>query len=559
MRSRPRRAPAPTATTTASRGCGSCGAARMRAVAWVAACRSRVQQSSRSRTEPCTCCVLRAGPPPGFESVRPAAAAAGGGADAAAEQLAGALKVHRLAAEGSASCGLLVLSVRSLALAFWCRACPAAVPRAGDPGAPDELLAHHCCCTQVSDEPPAGGRPRPLRCTACSPAQHAPPSSHRRRCLMSRRWTTPTCPSAPTAWWTTAPARSRPSPPTARCIPAVGGWAGGGPVGSPWLASLVAGSTTWCALADSTMCTSGGWQRCCKDGRRPRRRAWMPGQQGAGLRAPPACRSLARPASDAPPRCSQDVRGAGAEPGAAAGAVHRDEVRAALAHPGGGGAGSGGGPWRRAGAALARAGGARAGQGARWEAGAGVRRAGGAHQLACLASGAPTPGRHPPHPPSASARTKTGSPTPSSPAPPHPPSLPAGPDAAHDPGRALPQPDRAGAQRQRQDDLLHAGHAGPRGHAAAGAAGARRAAGKRPAGVGCRAPRGSAAAHPHLLEPAPHCRCSAPHPRCPRPAPLRLPRCAPQALCVCPTRELVVQNQMVLERMGKFTGGWVGC
>ena len=32
---------------------------------------------------------------------------------------------------------------------------------------------------------------------------------------------------------------------------------------------------------------------------------------------------------------------------------------------------------------------------------------------------------------------------------------------------------------------------------------------------------------------------------------------APQALCVCPTRELVVQNQMVLERMGKFTGGWV--
>lgn len=28
----------------------------------------------------------------------------------------------------------------------------------------------------------------------------------------------------------------------------------------------------------------------------------------------------------------------------------------------------------------------------------------------------------------------------------------------------------------------------------------------------------------------------------------------PQALCVCPTRELVVQNQMVLERMGKFTG-----
>ncbi|KAI7839653.1 hypothetical protein COHA_006462 [Chlorella ohadii] len=29
---------------------------------------------------------------------------------------------------------------------------------------------------------------------------------------------------------------------------------------------------------------------------------------------------------------------------------------------------------------------------------------------------------------------------------------------------------------------------------------------------------------------------------------------APQALCVCPTRELVVQNQMVLERMGKFTG-----
>ena len=33
-----------------------------------------------------------------------------------------------------------------------------------------------------------------------------------------------------------------------------------------------------------------------------------------------------------------------------------------------------------------------------------------------------------------------------------------------------------------------------------------------------------------------------------------------QALCVCPTRELVVQNQMVLERMGKFTGGtgWFG-
>lgn len=29
---------------------------------------------------------------------------------------------------------------------------------------------------------------------------------------------------------------------------------------------------------------------------------------------------------------------------------------------------------------------------------------------------------------------------------------------------------------------------------------------------------------------------------------------APQALCVCPTRELVVQNMMVLERMGKYTG-----
>ena len=33
---------------------------------------------------------------------------------------------------------------------------------------------------------------------------------------------------------------------------------------------------------------------------------------------------------------------------------------------------------------------------------------------------------------------------------------------------------------------------------------------------------------------------------------------APQALCVCPTRELVVQNQMVLERMGKFTGARAG-
>ena len=29
---------------------------------------------------------------------------------------------------------------------------------------------------------------------------------------------------------------------------------------------------------------------------------------------------------------------------------------------------------------------------------------------------------------------------------------------------------------------------------------------------------------------------------------------APQALCLCPTRELVVQNLSVLERMGKFTG-----
>lgn len=29
---------------------------------------------------------------------------------------------------------------------------------------------------------------------------------------------------------------------------------------------------------------------------------------------------------------------------------------------------------------------------------------------------------------------------------------------------------------------------------------------------------------------------------------------APQALCVCPTRELVIQNQGVLERIGKFTG-----
>lgn len=35
------------------------------------------------------------------------------------------------------------------------------------------------------------------------------------------------------------------------------------------------------------------------------------------------------------------------------------------------------------------------------------------------------------------------------------------------------------------------------------------------------------------------------------------PSCSGQALCVCPTRELVVQNQMVLERMGKFTGGFV--
>lgn len=26
-----------------------------------------------------------------------------------------------------------------------------------------------------------------------------------------------------------------------------------------------------------------------------------------------------------------------------------------------------------------------------------------------------------------------------------------------------------------------------------------------------------------------------------------------QALCVCPTRELVIQNLMVLERMGKFS------
>ncbi|KAK1400879.1 hypothetical protein POM88_000484 [Heracleum sosnowskyi] len=29
---------------------------------------------------------------------------------------------------------------------------------------------------------------------------------------------------------------------------------------------------------------------------------------------------------------------------------------------------------------------------------------------------------------------------------------------------------------------------------------------------------------------------------------------APQALCICPTRELVIQNQEVVERMGKFTG-----
>lgn len=28
----------------------------------------------------------------------------------------------------------------------------------------------------------------------------------------------------------------------------------------------------------------------------------------------------------------------------------------------------------------------------------------------------------------------------------------------------------------------------------------------------------------------------------------------PQALCMCPTRELVVQNLSVLNRMGKFTG-----
>ena len=28
----------------------------------------------------------------------------------------------------------------------------------------------------------------------------------------------------------------------------------------------------------------------------------------------------------------------------------------------------------------------------------------------------------------------------------------------------------------------------------------------------------------------------------------------PQALCICPTRELVQQNLSVLQRMGKFTG-----
>ena len=39
--------------------------------------------------------------------------------------------------------------------------------------------------------------------------------------------------------------------------------------------------------------------------------------------------------------------------------------------------------------------------------------------------------------------------------------------------------------------------------------------------------------------------------------PIPSPPLGLQALCVCPTRELVVQNQMVLERMAKYTGGRV--
>lgn len=34
---------------------------------------------------------------------------------------------------------------------------------------------------------------------------------------------------------------------------------------------------------------------------------------------------------------------------------------------------------------------------------------------------------------------------------------------------------------------------------------------------------------------------------------------APQALCVCPTRELVIQNEEVVTRMGKYTGITTAC
>ena len=61
--------------------------------------------------------------------------------------------------------------------------------------------------------------------------------------------------------------------------------------------------------------------------------------------------------------------------------------------------------------------------------------------------------------------------------------------------------------------------------------------------------------------PAGHLTAGGRPPACPLCVCLHLPP-RPQALCVCPTRELVVQNQMVLERMGKFTGepwGRWGC
>ena len=122
------------------------------------------------------------------------------------------------------------------------------------------------------------------------------------------------------------------------------------------------------------------------------------------------------------------------------------------------------------------------------------------------------------------------------------PSRPAGTDTAFQ------GPDCSGAQRQRQDHMLCAVHAEQvwgRCVNGGGCSGYGR-------GAVCRGGAGEGGG----LMPCAVCMCPMPHPPPPFPTPPRVdPRLnKPQALCMCPTRELVVQNLNVLNRMAKYTG-----